>query len=111
MSRLLVFTDLETRTTNKTLENVFFLLTFQNSGSPMEIRRDMNELLSWSKQDEDPFENTEQADGGCGTNDFSGVHGKGEVSRRARRDGDVLKTSVVLIHRFRPHFRTRFCWD
>ncbi|KAF7692869.1 glutamate decarboxylase 1 isoform X1 [Silurus meridionalis] len=42
----------------------------------MEIRRDMSELLSWSKQDGDPFKSTEQGDGGCSTNDFSIVHGK-----------------------------------
>ncbi|XP_047662342.1 glutamate decarboxylase 1 isoform X1 [Tachysurus fulvidraco] len=48
-----------------------------NSSISMEIREDMNEqLLSWSKQDGDPFINAEQADRSCGADDFSAVHGK-----------------------------------
>ncbi|XP_060729533.1 glutamate decarboxylase 1 isoform X3 [Tachysurus vachellii] len=48
-----------------------------NSSISMEIREDMNEqLLSWSKQDGDPFINAEQADRSCGADNFSTVHGK-----------------------------------
>lgn len=61
----------------------------------MEIRRGINELLSWSKQDEDPFKNSEQDDEGGSTSDFSSVHGKGEACHDAR-DEKVPKASVVL---------------
>lgn len=74
----------------------------------MEIQQDMSKLRSWSKQDEDPFKNTEQADEGCSTNDFSVVHGKGKACHDAP-DEKVLKTSVVLICRVSPHFRTQMC--
>lgn len=76
----------------------------------MEIRGEMSELLSWSKQDGDPFKNTEQADEGCSAIDFSSVYSKGEAGHDSPHE-KVLKTSFVLTRGFSLHFRTHICQD
>lgn len=77
----------------------------------MEIRRDRGELLSWSKQDGDPFESTGQADEGCSAYDFSSVYGKGEACRRAPggKAAQILNCSgMQFTHSFTHAFTRRF---